>query len=173
MPYTRTGTPLRYIPAGGLALKMELIPTKYKNKIPKGFSFPIGAKDISESLQGIPQYNKFELTFHDRDTFWSSKFHERIKGKDFITVIEISYSRYRANISTPKDWEESGYSNPNWVVRVYALPSEYRSNTKTQLLEIAMPLYKKWLNEIGDIKEFGSYRKSFILDLASGNLKEI
>ena len=68
---------------------MELIPTKYNNKIPKSFSFPIGAKDMSESLQEIPQYSKFELTFHDGDTFWASKFHERIKEKDTITVIDI------------------------------------------------------------------------------------
>ena len=151
---------------------MELIPTKYKSKIPKGFSFPIGAKDISESLEGIPQYNKFELTFHNRDTLWASKFQERIKEKDFITVIEISYSRFRPTISTPKNWEESGYSNPKWMVSVYALPSEHRSKTKAQLLEIAMPLYKKWLDEIGDIEDFGSHRKSFILDLSSGDLKE-
>jgi hypothetical protein len=58
------------------------------------------------------------------------------------------------------------------MISVYALPSDYRSKTKTQLLEIAMPLYKKWLDEIGDIEDFGSYRKSFILDLFSGDLKE-
>ncbi len=151
---------------------MELIPTKYKNKIPKGFSFPIGAKEISESIYGIPQYNKLELSFHDRDTFWASKFHEKIKEKNSITVIEISYSRSKANISTPKDWEASGYSDPKWMIRVYALPSEYRASTKAKIIKIAMPSYKKWLNEIGDIEDFGSYRKSFIIDLFSGNIKE-
>lgn len=151
---------------------MELIPTKYKNKIPKGFSFPIGAKDISISLQGIPQYSKFELTFHDRDTFWASKFNERIKEKGSITVIEISYYRSKGNNSTPNDWKESGYSDPKWMVSVYALPSEYRSKTKAQLLEKAMPLFKRWLKEIGDIEDFGSHRKSFYLNLTSGTIEE-
>ena len=151
---------------------MELIPTKYKSKISKGFSFPIGAKDISESLQGIPQYDKFVLTFHGRDTFWASKFNEKLKNKESITIIEINYSRIKATITTPKDWEETGYSSPKWSVRVYALPSEYRLNTKNQLTEEAMPAFKKWLIEIGDIAEFRYYTKSFILDLASGKLQE-
>jgi hypothetical protein len=58
------------------------------------------------------------------------------------------------------------------MVSVYALPSEYRSKTKIQLMEKAMPLFKRWLNDIGDIEDFGSYRKSFYLNLTSGSIEE-
>lgn len=39
------------------------IPTRYKAKIPRTLSYPIGAKAISDALLGVPQFNELNVEF--------------------------------------------------------------------------------------------------------------
>ncbi len=149
---------------------MELIPTKHKEKIPKGFSYPIGAKDLSEGLKGVPQYINFELWYRVKDTFWASKYHEKVKAKEPIRVIQVEYYRSRVNRSTPKDWEESGHCDPKWTIRVYGLPSEYRAETKKQIIANALPKIREWLIQIGNKDDFSYQQKTFAMDLNTRKL---
>lgn len=47
----------------------EQLQTRYKDKIPKNHSYPLGNKEISEALQECPQYPHFELRFSYQDCY--------------------------------------------------------------------------------------------------------
>ncbi len=152
---------------------MDLIPTQHKDKLPQGFSYPIGAKELSEALADAPQHALMALSFHDRDTFWASEFKDRIKKKGTIKVIEIEYCRSHAYPGAPQYFVESGHFEPKWKICVYALPSEHRHDVNTALIELAMPVYKEWLQELGNLDAYTLHRKSFGFDLTQGSLSEI
>jgi len=51
-----------------------LIPTLYKTRLPREFSYPIGAEALSEQLAGVPQFSEFRICFSDVVSAWKSKF---------------------------------------------------------------------------------------------------
>ncbi len=152
---------------------MDLIPTLHKDKLPKGFSYPVGAKEISDAMTNAPQYALMRLVFHDRDTFWASEFKERIRNNKVVKVIEIEYIRSHAYTGAPKHFVESGHFEPKWTVSVYALPTEYRHDVNMAIKNFAIPIYVSWLHEIGSISAYTLHRKSFGFDLAKRGLTEI
>ncbi len=155
------------------ANKMKLIPTRHKDKLPREFSYPIGAKEISDAMADVPQYALLSLIFHDKDTFWASEFKERIRNEKVIKVIEVEYFRSHAYAGAPKDFVESGHFEPKWTVKVYALPVQYRHDVNVAIKNFAIPIYVSWLHEIGSIDTYKLHRKSFGFDLAKRDLTEI
>ena len=41
-----------------------MIPTGFKSSIPKNLSYPLGAKAISEALEGVPQMGSLVVDFY-------------------------------------------------------------------------------------------------------------
>ena len=152
---------------------MNLIPTRNKSKLPKTLSYPLGAKEISEALAEVPQYNELSITFIDRSTFWASKYNESIKDKEQIKIVEIKYTRLKGNISTPKKWLEEGYPGSGWNITIYAVPKENRHQANAALKAIALPNIKKWLEKIGPIDDFSYHQRTFGLELSTCEIKEI
>jgi len=101
-----------------LAASMDLIPTARKEKLPKGFSYPLGAKAICEALNAIPQAENARLWFEWRDEYWASKWQKRLAARGSITLFHIAYAEY------------FGY----WDIRVYSVPSEYSVSARQYLL---------------------------------------
>lgn len=153
--------------------EMKLIPTRNKSKLPKSMSYPLGAKEISEALAEVPQYNELSVTFIDRSTFWASKFNESIKNKEQIQVVEINYTRLKGGISTPKKWLEEGYPYSGWNIKIYAVPKENRHQANAALKAIVLPRLKEWLIDIGPIEDFSYHQKSFGLELSTCEIKEM
>jgi hypothetical protein len=87
---------------------MLLIPTARKEKLPSGFSYPLGAQVICDALDGIPQATNAKFWFGWRDEFWVSKWRERLAARGTITLLEVTYKEY------------FGY----WSFHVYSVPSE-------------------------------------------------
>jgi hypothetical protein len=94
---------------------LELIHTSFKEKLPKGFSYPVGAEVISSALQGVPQFSLATIYFSWKDTFWASKYTEKLKALGKITILEVDY------------WS-------NWSISVHAVPSAHRQAAREQLL---------------------------------------
>src|SRR5882724_6416542 len=76
------------------SLKMELIKTAKKEKLPKGFSYPLGAEALCAALDGIQQFDKALLWFSWRDEFWVSRWRKRLQALGPILLLKISYSEY-------------------------------------------------------------------------------
>ena len=110
---------------------MTLIPTAFKEKPPKGFTYPVGAEGISNALLGVPQFGLLTLSFSWKDTFWASEHKVRVGSAGAITVLEVWYSR-RAQLDS------------HWKITVHAVPSTESKCTK-ELLEKSLQTLKRQL----------------------------
>ena len=96
---------------------MSLIKTAGKEKLPKGFSYPLGAEAISASLEGIPQLGNLLMWFAWRDEFWVSRWRKRLQARGPVVLFRIAYSDYFAR----------------WEIHIYSVPSEYTIFARAQL----------------------------------------
>ncbi len=118
---------------------MKIIPTKFKEKIPKGFSYPVGAELLSSAFSETPQFDLFTVRFWYQDEYWASSYTTKIKEKSSIKIIEVSYKNYRPHLSSSRDMIESGHYEPKWEIRVNSIPSEYAAIVKEQLISKVLP----------------------------------
>jgi hypothetical protein len=101
---------------------MELIPTQWKEKLPRGYSYPVGAELLSQALWGIPHYPDLSIGFSWRDTFWASAYQARLKALGDIDLIKFHRSH-------PDDW----------TISVNAVPSAHSRSARESILTIALP----------------------------------
>ena len=129
---------------------MDLIPTRCKERLPKGFSYAVGAEMVSTALHGVPQYDELELTFSWRDSFWASQYQERLAAKGAISVIEARYFR-------------------GWTIEINSVPSSHAVLTRELVSGTALPaLASVLLNESIHPEHF---RWIAALNLASDSLQ--
>lgn len=95
-----------------------MIPTKMKERLPKGFSYPLGAEMISKTIGELPQAEKASLRFVWKDEFWASKWRKRIAQRGTVALIHASYAQR---------WDE-------WWIYVYAVPSDCSAEARDFLL---------------------------------------
>ncbi len=132
---------------------MEIITTYHKEKIPKGFSYPIGAKKISESIQSSIAADDSEISFWVKDEFWSSSFNERIKNEEPIKIIDIRYHAPRIHHSSSNNMIISGHYDPKWKIEVHSVPVKHVSSVKKMLLKALQDEAVDWLKNINAKKQ--------------------
>jgi hypothetical protein len=106
---------------------LELIRTTLKEKLPKGFSYPIGAEALSTALAGVPQFHEASIHFSWKDTFWASKYNAKIRAAGSVNVFEVNF------------WNE-------WRIFVHAVPSEHSEHARRQLAPVLASLQSRLVN---------------------------
>lgn len=118
----------------------HLIPTRYKENLPKDISYPIGAELISQILFGIPQYNDINLSFF----FWGGAEYQRILEADILYFFEASYSKSDKSVSNTKKREETEWVKPKWEIYVSPVPSKIWRAVKEVCINEGLPMVKEW-----------------------------
>ena len=126
-----------------------MIRTKEKEKLPKGFSYPLGAEKVSEVLGEIPQLEFSGLRFNWRDEFWKLKWQKRIRELGVLTLIRAQYQPL---------WDEL------WIF-VYSVPSEYSEAARELLVGGELQMLSQQLKQ-SDLKLNG-FDKSIKFSLAA------
>jgi hypothetical protein len=126
---------------------MTLIPTAAKDRLPKGFSYPLGAQAVSIALEGIPVLNDARFWLSWRDEYWTSEWRQKIQALGQVTLLEV----HDCYVSYGRD------------VRVYAVPSEYSVSARERLTA-EFPKVRRALLAAGD--SLGSSRVTVTLNLA-------
>lgn len=131
---------------------MKIIATKSKEKLPKGFSYPIGAERLSEELATAPQLKDFVLWFRWRAQYRASTYRNILDRKGKITIIEV---RYKSMFD-------------EWRIDIYAVPARQSAEVKALLKnEVFDDLRSKLKNQKQD---YFSWKAQFSL---SGQVVEI
>ena len=124
-----------------------MIPTREKKRLPKGFSYPLGAKKISDCLGDVPQIEAMRLTFEWRDEFWVSKWRKRINEHGIVTLMEVQYAS----------------RSDEWWLFVYSVPSEYNVAARDLLLGGAIHKLSTLLRDAGRSPEYFAHTIQFNL----------
>jgi hypothetical protein len=71
-----------------------MIKTVYKEKLPKGYSYPVGAEIISAALSEVPQYEEIEICFWRKDQPYASLclYNQKITEGGSISILKVWYS---------------------------------------------------------------------------------
>jgi hypothetical protein len=134
---------------------MELIPTLSKAKLPKGYSYPVGAEALSAALRGVPQYPDISILFSWRDTYWASKYQTKLKAAGRIDLIALHF-----NSASP--WQAAG-----WSICVHAVPLEHAQKAREMVARVALPALRAVLASSADHCHV-HWKASY--DLANGSI---
>jgi hypothetical protein len=97
---------------------MRVIRTSRKERLPKGFTYPLGALVISAALDDVPQLETASFWFQWRDDYWASEWREKLAARGEIRLLEVGFS--------PLSGER--------VLCVYSVPSEYSVVAREHLI---------------------------------------
>ena len=70
---------------------MRLIPTTRKERLLKGFSYPLGAEAISAAGRRSTADNA-TFWFSWRDEYWASRWQDKLNARGDVVLLEIGYS---------------------------------------------------------------------------------
>src|SRR5688572_18122442 len=102
-----------------------MLATNVKKRLPRGWSYPISAGELSFHLEDIPGSKPEPLYFSDRAGWFHSKL-DALRREDHPYPI-IRVSRARGGYSVPDPTEVY------WEVQVYAVPSSLRAAVRRAL----------------------------------------
>lgn len=115
-----------------------LIPTRFKSKIAHTHSYPIGAEVISRALAGVPEFDRFELTF------WDYKFQPLATSYE---VLKIAYLKRGSLHSASREMLERRDFDSKWSIMIKPVSRGQRHAIQTHLLERRLPFARQWLIE--------------------------
>ena len=106
-----------------------LIATGSKKRLPRGQSYLMKAKELSDLLASVVDCGDYRLEFWDRATFRRSEHDGIIRGGGEIQIVEILR------------WKPDSH----WSIYLYWLPSTKRRVVREQFIETVTPLLAAWL----------------------------
>lgn len=122
-----------------------MLQTTYRGKLPKGWSYPIGAERLTEVLSGVPQLDTIELRFHTHEHILASAHQRSLNSGEPITVIRISYRNIQPGLTGSNDMIASGWYAEHWDISVHGVPSGSRSVALRAIVD-AGSLLRGWLS---------------------------
>jgi len=119
----------------------ELVFTRYKAKLPKNWSYPIGLEIISKAIKNIQFTDKVGLGFFWESDWPHSKFQQTVKD-----LGELDLFRYTGTYSP---------DYPSFLI--YAVPSKIKSDVREALETDILPQFVEWLSNNNENKYFHVY----------------
>src|ERR1700690_3437986 len=146
-------------------MAVAMIPTGYKSKIPSTLSYPLGAKTISEALEGVPQTDSLVVEFW----FWNRQRIVPIFRQPY-RVLGVRYSPTPLN--TVYQNYCAGRLDPGWIITVEPVPRSFRHEVRAKLLTEALPRMRRWLIGSPDTRgRTGGHNLVFLYDDLANELK--
>lgn len=123
-----------------------MIPTRYRWRISRDLAFPLGAKQISEALEGVPQYASLSIRFSCHVNLkTASRIREILDSGERLGVLEARYRHVRPNRSASRELIETGWYEETWDLSVHPVPRERKFATRTLLLTTGLQKIRTWL----------------------------
>ena len=110
---------------------MELIRTGYRDKLPRGLSYPVGAEAISSALVNVPQFNDLWISFSRSGWMEISSGSKQVSSFMRAFATSLNFDSGGADLSIP--------------IAVPAVPSKYRQLVRKAIIQYGLPVIKVWL----------------------------
>jgi hypothetical protein len=125
-----------------------LIPTRYKSKLGKHLSYPVGAQEISAALAGAPHVDALSLTFFAHPGVLVSPFQRALRERLTYAVLKAEYhSARKPGLSAAAFVIEGGWYDERWELTVYPVLRELRYVANRLLHERGFPALALWLRK--------------------------
>jgi hypothetical protein len=121
-----------------------------KSPISKAESFPLKLSDLVKGLEGIPQFERLDVSFWRYET-------AKTRAEDVKRVLSFHYSRTKAGITASTD-SIALLTAPKWQAQISPVPRPLRHRVHDLLIKDALPHARKWLidnfNKDGEFQSF-------------------
>jgi hypothetical protein len=121
-----------------------VIATRYKEKLPRHLSYPLGLEALATELRDVPQAEQLSVDFVAQASSATSAEHKRRSGEPY-PVLTARFDHPRLGYSESNEMRERGLYNPSWSVVVYAVSRRQRAVARSLLREQGIPRVKRWL----------------------------
>jgi hypothetical protein len=125
-----------------------MIPTRYRSKLPKSLSYPVGAELISTALAGSAHIASLSVRFCSHAVEPASRFQrilsERLPYRSFLA--EYDPAR-KPGLSAADFMIERGWYEERWELTVYPVLREFRHTANQLLRDQGLPAVVTWLGK--------------------------
>lgn len=121
-------------------IEIPRIPVLGKSAHPPGFSYPIGASAIAQSLEGVPQLSRFTLRYSNRTPIFTMARPWRA-----FPMLRVTYTHYPVYEPRPGAPSQALQGGERWALEVLPTPAEERLEYQDLLLTESLPNFKEWL----------------------------
>jgi hypothetical protein len=128
------------------AQQPSMIKTRYKSKLPKTLSWPVGAEAVSAALADAPHVNDLTLSFSDSPVWPASSFQKLLRESLPYAILAAEYwPASKPGYGGSNKMIEGGGYDAKWELRVNPVTRELRAKAGIALRERGLPLIKEWL----------------------------
>jgi hypothetical protein len=111
----------------------------FKSRIPKMESYPLKLSDLERALEGVPQFERLDVSFWRYETVES-------RAEDVKRVLSLHYSRSKVGLTVPAA-SVAQLIEPKWRVQISPVPRDLRHRIHDLLIAGALPHAKEWLTD--------------------------
>jgi len=123
-----------------------MIPTRYKAKISRDLSYPIGAEAIAAALADAPRADVLSLAFSAHAVWPASEFRRLLGARSPYRVLTAGYQPARKpGIGASNHMIEGGSYREKWELWVYPVLREFRHLANGLLRDEGLPAVAAWL----------------------------
>jgi hypothetical protein len=121
-----------------------MIPTRFKSKLPKTLSYPLGATTISDALANAPHFDDFTLLFYDAPIWPASEFQRLLRESLPYKVFAVSYEP-ALKINYGGSNYLGHFDVKRWELLIYPVLRHLRQKAGQMLREEGLPAVVEWL----------------------------
>lgn len=148
-----------------------MIPTRYRAKLPRGFSYPVGAGIVGDALAAAPHVEELSIAFYNRCGN-SAGLRRALAERSPYTLLEALYNPARKpGLCAANSMIEEGWYGEKWELKVYPVLSHSRHLAEGLIREVALPAVAAWLRSSSRAGWASTWRKiAFMFDPAAPSL---
>ena len=121
-----------------------MLKTHYKSKLPRGWSYPIGAQVLSDAFEDIDGAAERPLCFQDHGMRIGRHSKAYVNDKPY-TIIKITY--WTPYIDHDIEYMISKGQFDQWQIRVSPVPSDKVAPIRRCVIALGLPRVREWLKE--------------------------
>ena len=120
---------------------------RWRQKLPKQLSYPVGAELLSRELGTHPELPKLELHFSASPIASRSEFRQMLENKLPYVVLRVQFVRWDKRLSYGDDQWIQEYLRGKWTVDVFPVLRSLKSQAKEMLISKALPQVAAWMTK--------------------------
>src|SRR6185295_6849216 len=110
---------------------------RHKERLPRGWSYPVGVELLSQALFDVPNAAPQPLWFSHGDELWLNDRRKR-RAEDLpFPILEAEYTRHFVGPPEP--------DRPLWILRVSSVPSPLSAWVRSCVFAYGLPRLRTWL----------------------------
>lgn len=151
-----------------------MIPTRFKAKLPKTLSWPVGAEAVTAGLDGVRHATECRLWFSDSPVWRASEFQKTLREAQPYPVLVAEYCPpLRIPYGGSKAMDALGMYDAKWQVQVNPVPRAWRARVGALLREQGLPLMADWMQSFkGDGWQQRHHRLELVYAPIEGTLSK-